>query len=133
MTSRMCIAVDVRMQLSTLAQAMGGYRYRYANEAQLHDRLADVLLEQRVDFERERILDAKNRLDFWIEGGIVLEVKVDGSLSQALRQIDRYAALDDVAAVLLATTQRWGDDSIKHRASFHGKPFEMLRLRRQAV
>lgn len=121
------------MQLSTLAAAMGGYSYRYAHETQLHDRLAEVLLEQRVEFERERSIDAKNRLDFFVAGGIVVEVKVDGSLAQALRQIERYAALEDVAAVLLATTQRWGDDQIKKGATFRGKPFQMVRLRRQAV
>lgn len=121
------------MQLCTLARSLGSYSYRYAHEPQLHDRLAEVLTAQPVAFERERSIDAKNRLDFLVAGGIALEVKVDGSLAQALRQIDRYAALDDVAAVLLATTQRWGDGCVSNRATFHGKPFKMVRLRRQAV
>lgn len=122
-----------RLQLRAIAHALGSYSYRYGDEAQLHDRLAEVLTAQPCRFDRERRIDARNRFDFLIAGGIVVEVKVDGSLGQALRQIERYAALDDVAAVLLATTQRWGAGPIDSRAMFHGKPFEMVRLRRQAL
>lgn len=127
---------ELRMHVDTLSRLLGGFAYRYSREDQLHDRIAAVLEEAGWRFERERRLDAKNRLDFFVDGRIAVEVKVDGTASEALRQVDRYCAQEDVQAVLLASTQRWADmplrDDVRQRG-WHGKPVGIVRLRRQAL
>lgn len=120
------------MRLGAIARLLGNYRYRYGNEIQLHEALATVLEGAGYDFEREYVLDAKNRADFWLDG-IVVEVKVGGSLAQALRQADRYITLPHVAGVVLASTERWGETQLADRPAWGGKAFQMVRLGRQSL
>lgn len=125
-------ATPLHMHLSHLANTLGSYLYRYGSEVQLHEAMAKVLDQAGVTHARERILDARNRADFWIDG-LVIEVKVDGTLAEALRQVDRYIQLPQVTGVLLASTQRWADKPLVQRPSWGGKPFQMIRLARQAL
>lgn len=124
------------MQVERLGRVLGQYAYRYADEIQLQDRIAVALAEHGYEFERERRIDDRNRFDFFVAGGLVIEVKVDGSLSEALRQMVRYCELPDVNAVLLASTKAWADFQVSEevrRNGWYGKPFAVVRLRRQAL
>lgn len=59
-------------------------------------------------YEREVRVDERNRLDFavQIDGDVVaVEVKIAGSRKDVLRQLTRYAHLDDVDELLLVTTK----------------------------
>lgn len=123
---------ELQMSLQKLSRLLGGYSYRYGSEIQLHESLGQVLTAGGYKFEHERILDAKNRADFWLDG-IVIEVKIDGSLAEALRQVDRYIGLDHVTGVILASTERWAERTLKDRPAWSGKPFHMTRLQRQAL
>lgn len=125
-------ASPLHMHLSHLANTLGSYLYRYGSEVQLHEAMAKVLDQAGVTHAREHILDPRNRADFWIDG-LVIEVKVDGTLAEALRQVDRYIQLPQVTGVLLASTQRWADKPLVKRPSWGGKPFQMIRLARQAL
>ena len=62
-------------------------------------------------------MDANNRADFWLDG-LVIEVKVAGSLADALRQVGRYISLPQVRGVLLATTERWGERPLVARPAW---------------
>lgn len=126
------MTAEVFLRLQVIKGLLSAYAYRYSSEVQLHERLAQVLTDNGVAFERERVLDAKNRADFWLDG-LVIEVKVDGALSDALSQVGRYIALPEVAGVLLASTKPWGAQPLKERPKWHGKPFAMLHIQRQAL
>lgn len=115
------------------ASLLGRFAYRYRAEAQLHDRLADVLVEGGFQVEREVVLDAENRADIVLGGDVVIEVKVDGTLQQALRQVGRYIDLDRVQGVLLVATPRWAAQQLRERPRWHDKPFGMVCIRRQAL
>ena len=95
-----------RFQLNTLRARLQAAQYLFANEARLHELIAQVLADAGFEFTREHRIDANNRADFWLDG-IVIEVKVDGSLAAASRQCLRYAALPGVRGVLLASTCSW--------------------------
>jgi len=125
-------ASHVDARLRQLAEHVGAYAYRYSDEDQLHGILAGLLTEAgECGFTREYAVDRKNRFDFWFQDeGLVIEVKVKGSLSQALRQIDRYAALPQVKGILLASTLRWTDIAI---SSLHGVPVRGIHLPRQCL
>lgn len=120
------------LRLRSVEGLLGRYAYRYGGEVQLHDRLAQVLTEAGIEYERERILDEKNRADFWLDG-LVIEVKVDGGMAEALRQIGRYIDLPHVRGVLLASARYWGAQPLREKPKFGGKPFAMTHLRRQAL
>jgi hypothetical protein len=121
-------ALKLRMHL--LATLVGRYAYRYRDEVHLHSVIEKTLRDAGESaFEREYTIDSKNRFDFWYPNeGLVLEVKVDGSLGAALRQVDRYTQLEAVKGVLLLSTCRWTEVDISH---LHGKPVRLQTLQRQ--
>lgn len=121
---------EAQLKVKAIANHLARYGYRYSNEDALQQRLAQVLEQHGFAYTREYALDARNRFDFWLDG-IVLEVKVDGSLSSALHQVDRYINLPDVKGVILAGTPRWAGEQLAHRPDWKGKPFQLVRLERQ--
>jgi len=123
---------ETRIHLNAIANQLARYSYRYSNEARLHDAMAKVLESHDFAFEHEYVLDARNRADFWLNG-IVIEVKVDGSLSDALRQVDRYINLPHVKGVILAGTPRWAGQALQEKPVWQDKPFQMIRLERQSL
>lgn len=116
-----------------VADLLTRYRFRYRNEDQLQERLAELLKQHGVGFCREYRIDAANRFDFLLPHGVVLEVKVKGSLADALRQVDRYLALPQVNCVILAGTPRWAAESLPERPDWAGKGFHMVKLERQSL
>jgi len=117
--------------LRWLAKLLSGYAYMYSDEKQLHDAIALALDQEGISYEREHIADSSNRFDFLVEGDLVIEIKVQGSLADALRQVTRYCGLEKVKAVLVAATCAWArqvslDD-------INGKPVAIAYLRRQAL
>ncbi|MBA1305888.1 hypothetical protein [Stutzerimonas stutzeri] len=125
-------ALQAQMRLAHLSNTLCRYRYRYGNEEQLHVAIGAVLDQAGLPFINEYNLDIKNRADFWLDG-LVIEVKVDGSLSAALRQCDRYLKLPHVTGLVLASTQRWASYPLEAKPNWAGKPFAMIRLARQAL
>lgn len=126
--------MSAALQLRRLAVLLGGFTYRYGNEVQLHEGIASVLDAEGIAFEREFVVDARNRMDFLVEGRLAIEVKVDGSFAQAISQVNRYSGLDPVQGVLLAATPQWARQALAPTpGAFHGKPIEMTWLRRKAL
>ena len=113
--------------LDELVAVLGHHRYVTASEADLQNGLAVVLTSAEVEFEREVGLDAagRDRVDFLLAGGIALEVKIHGALSEVTRQVHRYAGSERVKAVLLVTTR------MQHRRMpdvMQDKPVRVLHL-----
>lgn len=123
---------DPLFVLSAVTNHLSRYAYRYGDEIQLHERIAQVLTLHGFEYERERVLDARNRADFWLDG-LVIEVKVGGGLSDALHQVGRYIKLPDVTGVILAGTPRWAGEALQSPPVWLDKPFQMLRLARQSL
>ncbi|MEN5285541.1 hypothetical protein ABE494_06280 [Stenotrophomonas lactitubi] len=125
-------AQEEQLQLKGIGRLLAGFGYRYGSEVHLHEVLSTVLDKAGHAHVREYRLDASNRADFWLDG-LVIEVKVAGSLADALRQVGRYITLPQVRGVLLATTERWGERPLVARPAWQGKPFNIIRLKRQAL
>ncbi|HEX7371057.1 MAG TPA: hypothetical protein VF284_12335 [Rhodanobacteraceae bacterium] len=116
-----------------IAGLLRGYRYLFADEYQLQETIARVLSDAGESVMRERILDRRNRADVTTADGIVIEVKIEGSLSAALRQCERYSALDAVHGVVLAASVSWARRGLVSRPRMGGKPFAMIYLARQSL
>lgn len=126
------VSPEPAFRLRHLASHLRGFAYRYHDEVQLHGVLEEVLTKEgEHGFIREFAIDRKNRFDFWFPNeGLVIEVKVDGTLSSALRQVDRYCMLPQVRGVLLASTLRWAGIEI---SALHGVPVYGVHLQRQCL
>lgn len=119
------------MLLRRVVQALCQSSYRFVDENALHAGLAEAMTAAGIAFEHEVVAGAKDRFDFLLASGIVIEVKTKGSLSVALSQVDRYAARRDVTAVVLVTNLPWGSSNALPD-DLHGKPIRLARVSRSS-
>lgn len=96
--------MTVLEELDEVLAVIRGYRYTFASEAGLADALEDVLREAGLVPERERVLDARSRLDLLV-GGVAIEVKVGSDPADVYRQLRRYAAYPCVEGIILVTSR----------------------------
>lgn len=87
-------------------EAIRRYRFRWNSERDLQDGIEVALKRGGFAYERERSLEMAGIVDFLVAGGVAVEVKVDGSPVDVLRQLIRYADRPEVRAVVLVTAQR---------------------------
>lgn len=116
--------------LQRVVEELPRFAYRFSSEVDLHRGIADVLQRAGLEFRREVVAGPRDRFDFLVQPGVVIEAKVKGSLSQALAQVNRYAARDDVKAVVLVATRFWAGGA--EDTELHGKPVRFVKLRGRA-
>ncbi len=98
------------MTVKDLVTAIRGYQFNFSNEADLQAGIEEVLKAQGFSFERECVLEGAGVIDFLLEGGIGIEVKIKGSPVLVTRQLLRYAGCEAVKELVLVTARsRLGD------------------------
>lgn len=93
-------------RMDQLQRLLRAHSYRFNDETTLQDGIEQILLGAGIEYQREMQPDRRNRFDFVVEG-IVMEVKIKGSLSKAAIQCHRYQKLPDVRGVMLLATNNW--------------------------
>lgn len=109
-------------RLGTLIRSI---RPRSHREADLQVQIELRLKEHEIEFEREVALSDADRIDFLVAGGMGVEVKVAGSLSDLTRQLHRYALSYRVTRLMVVSTL------LRHGAlpaSLNHKPIEFVHL-----
>lgn len=114
--------------LITIATALGCYGFRFKDEIQLHDGIALVLDRAGLEYQREYV-SGSDRFDFFCNG-TVIEAKIKGSLSEVLRQAERYCQNPEVRDVLIVTTK--ATHTMSEACAFNGKLVQVLKLRGQS-
>jgi hypothetical protein len=79
-------------------------RFVWSSEVDLQTGIQAVLVARGLDVEREVRVDARNRLDLRV-GRVGIEVKIAGGWRDVRRQLERYALLDVVDALVLVTSK----------------------------
>lgn len=111
--------------METIIRAIERYRFMTSSEAELQDAIESVLERERFVFDREVRLSPRDRIDFMVEGGIGIEVKVAGSLAALTRQLHRYAQHEAVKGIIVVTT------TARHCGiprELNGKPVRLVSL-----
>lgn len=121
----------VAMVVRRICVALPRYAYRFNDEKQLHEGIARVLELESIGFAREYVA-GDDRFDFLCEEHVVIEAKVEGSLSAALRQAERYCRQDQVQAVIVVSSRAWRGADRDRPAVFHLKPVHFVRVQGQA-
>lgn len=91
--------------IERIDRLMRSHVFRYRDEADFQEGIAIVLRGAGIRFEREVKLGTAGRIDFMVRDTIGLEVKVTGSNSLVIRQIQRYANRPEVSEIILVTTR----------------------------
>ena len=101
------------------------FRFSYSNEAELQEGVTGALLE-RSSWKpvREVRLGEAGRIDVLLER-IGVEIKVKGQTARVMAQLERYAAREELDALVLVTTRH------RHRDAplvLCGKPLHIVRV-----
>jgi hypothetical protein len=98
----------------------------FVHEHELQAALAEALAAADVEATREvRLSDGRSRIDLLTTTGVGLEVKIDGSWADVVRQLTRYAKCPEIHELILVTTR------VRHHhlpAALEGKPIHLLSL-----
>jgi len=103
---------------------LSGYRFRFSTEEQLHAGMEEAMAREGLHWEHEKHLSF-GRIDFLVESGIGIEVKVAGSRAALLRQISRYLLQLDICEILIVTTKSC---HLEIPETMHGKTVRVLYL-----
>lgn len=117
------------LALSAVPAVLRGHRFRYRDEDQLQQAIAQAIAEAGWPVEREVRLSSRRRIDLVVglEGvaPVGIEVKIAGETASVRRQLEAYAAFDELAALILVTTRA------RHTqlpSEVGGKPLEIVSL-----
>ncbi len=109
--------------IERIHSSLKGNQFTLSSEAILKIEIARAFTASGVQFKTETRLDSRNRLDFWCDKGLAIEVKIKGSAKNIFRQCQRYCEFDQVKAILLITTKAMGFPS-----EIKGKPCYVINL-----
>lgn len=117
--------------LDRIERSVDTLGFSFRTEKQLHDLVATLLDAMQVSYQREVFAGPRDRFDFLCSGGLVLEVKINGSFAAAMRQAGRYCERPEVTAVAIIATCPWARSAVpNHR--LQDKTVRIVRARRQA-
>lgn len=94
--------------------------------------VGEVLRDAGISVLPEFRLGAEDRVDFWCWNlGVAVECKVDGSPTEVLRQLTRYAKHECVKALVLVTSKARLSSLIP--GELEGKPVMVVQTWRNAL
>jgi hypothetical protein len=93
------------MSAEEIARALHRVKFFYTDEKSLQRGIGQVLGKLGVQWQPEVVLTPQDRIDFLVEDGIGIEVKIDSSLAQVTRQLYRYAHQPQIKQLILVTTR----------------------------
>jgi hypothetical protein len=120
----MATATEIMTKASA---AIGAFGYSFSTEEELQAGLAKALDTSGISFRREVILSKRDRIDFMLDGGVGIEVKIDGSISALTRQLFRYADLPEINGLLVVVS---ANRLANLPTEINGKPVHRIRIMR---
>lgn len=90
-----------------IIQHLSGKRFSLSDEKRLQAEMEETFTAAGIEYDREYRLSHKDIIDFKI-GRIGIEVKIKGGKLNIHRQIERYAASDELDEIILATNVATG-------------------------
>lgn len=103
------------------------YEFRFSSEAELQNGVGEVLEKNGIFYAREYSLTERDRIDFYLPAGIGLEVKIDGSGNDLLRQCSRYLQLPQLHALVVVAAGHRLASAIP--STLCGKPLAVINVR----
>lgn len=119
------LSPDRVIDVSSITSALENKRFRFSSEDDLQKGIEITLQQAGLPYEREKVLSSRDRPDFVVDQCFAIEIKIKGTLAQALRQINRYAEHHQIKAILLVGSPYWLNNV---PATIGGKPVYAMRF-----
>lgn len=112
--------------LTEVRRTLTASRLARSSETELQESIEAALAREGfASVQREVELSPTDRIDFLLDSGVGLEVKMAGSLASVTRQLSRYARSPRVNVLVLVTTR---SQLRAVPAELLGKPVEVIYL-----
>jgi hypothetical protein len=92
------------MDAAALVTLLRRHRFLFASESELQAGIADVLRAAGIPFGREVKIGERDRIDFLV-GSVGVEVKINGSPENLIRQLHRYAQSPAISELLVVSSR----------------------------
>lgn len=115
--------VNWRFTAKQIVAMIEVHKINITKESTAHNDIMRILTDAGLEPQREVRMTAGSRVDVMV-GGVAVEIKRRGSRREVWSQLERYAAIEDVDCVVLATQAAWPQPP----ATIHGKPFFVASL-----
>lgn len=83
-------------------------RFSLSDEKQTQDDIENALKQANINYKREFYLTKEDKIDFFVNDNIGLEVKLAGSKKNIYRQCERYCLSDKIKEIILITKVSMG-------------------------
>lgn len=94
------------INFATLAGIIAGVRFSFTSEDELQRGIAEVFSRVGLFHVREHRLSPTDRVDFFLpDHGMGIEVKVDGSTADLVRQVTRYVQHDEIRTLAVIASR----------------------------
>jgi hypothetical protein len=113
---------------ATVTATLRRSRLPVGSEDALQVAMQRALERAGIEFEREVRLSASDRIDFLAAGGIGIEAKARYPRRAIYRQLERYAQLEVITAIILVT-----GTAIGLPAAINGKPLFHVSIGRASL
>lgn len=98
--------MDPRIMARRIVAICDRSQINVSTEGAAHIALSKALRAQGMEVEDEVLLNPKDRIDLLV-GSVGVEVKIKGQRRDIFRQLERYAASDRIAVLVLVTSTPW--------------------------
>jgi hypothetical protein len=82
--------VSAALILRRLAVTLPAFQYRFADEIMLHNGIATVLDEGSIRYQREFVAGPRDRFDFLVEPGIVIDGRQENGTLCTVLSVDEH-------------------------------------------
>ena len=109
--------------ITEIIKLISSARLPLQDEKELQDAIDNLFKKHNYTYDKEYILDAKNRIDFFAYNEIGIEVKIKGGIKSIYKQCERYCSFDKIKTLILVTNRTMGFPE-----SINGKPCFVVKL-----
>ena len=112
-------------ELIQIQKLLSGQRFDLQDEKKLQWQLSNLFAGSGISFKREHHIDGDNIIDFFIEGGIGIEVKIRTNYGKKaiFKQCERYLQFDSIQSLVLVTSRSMGFPE-----EINGKPCHVINI-----
>jgi hypothetical protein len=102
-----------------------GQRFDIHDERKMQWQIGNLFAKHGISFKREHQIDSNNIIDFFIAGGIGIEVKIRTQYSKMdiFKQCERYLRFNSIQSLILITSRAMGFPE-----EINGKPCHVINL-----
>ncbi len=98
----------MRAEVKEIFTVLKNHRILLSNEKAVQSEIEELFIKKGIAHRREYILDDDNIIDFLLDSGVGIEVKIKGQKRAMYKQCLRYSQFEEIKDIILVTSASTG-------------------------